>query len=357
MEFYCPTKIYTGVNALDALKTHAAQRVLVVTDRYFSQSGKAAQIGHLVPGAQVEIFDEVEPDPSAELAAKGAALCSRFCPELLIALGGGSPMDCAKGIRLAASEPMTFIAIPTTAGSGSEVTSFSILTHGGVKQVVLDPLLRPDAAVLDPGLLDAIPRSLLADTGMDLVAHGLEAVAATGHNGFTDALALQAVSLAMENLLPAWQGDKSVRGKLQEAATMAGMAFDNAGLGLCHAMAHVLGGAFHLPHGRLCAMILPSVIGINAEAAAPQYARMAKACGIEGVTERLLVQNLQKAIVRLRTAMGMPATLEQAGVDWAQVQKRQAELVEAVLADSCCKTNPIPVTASLAAKLLKAVSR
>ena len=171
MEFYCPTKIYTGVCALDALKTYAAQRVLVVTDRYFSQSGKAAQIGHLVPGAQVEIFDEVEPDPSAELAAKGAALCSRFCPELLIALGGGSPMDCAKGIRLAASEPMTFIAIPTTAGSGSEVTSFSILTHGGVKQVVLDPLLRPDAAILDPGLLDAIPRSLLADTGMDLVAH------------------------------------------------------------------------------------------------------------------------------------------------------------------------------------------
>lgn len=357
MEFYCPTKIMTGDGALNALTQYTAKRVLVVTDRYFSQSGKAAQIGHLIPGAQVEIFDQVEPDPSAELVAKGAALCASFQPELLIALGGGSPMDCAKGIRMASDRAMIFIAIPTTAGSGSEVTSFSILTHSGIKQVVLDPLLRPDAAILDAGLLDALPQSLLADTGMDLLAHSLEAVAATGHNGFTDALAAYAVSTVLEHLLSAWQGNRAVRGKLQEAATMAGMAFDNAGLGLCHAIAHVLGGAFHIPHGRLCAMLLPPVIAANAPAAAAQYAWLAKACGVEAATQRLLVRNLQAAIVRLRTAMGMPSTLERAGVDPLQVQKRQPELVEAVLADRCCKTNPVPVTAQLVEQVLKAVSR
>ena len=357
MEFYCPTKIITGEGALNTLKHYIVKRVLIVTDRYFSRSGKAAEIGHLVPGAQVEIFDQVEPDPSAQLAAKGAALCAEFKPELLIALGGGSPMDCAKGIRMASDLAMTFIAIPTTAGSGSEVTSFSILTHEGIKQVVLDPILRPDVAILDAALLGALPQSLLADTGMDLLAHGLEAVAATGHNGFTDALAGQAVSLALEHLLTAWQGDRSVRGKLQEAATMAGMAFDNAGLGLCHAMAHVLGGVFHIPHGRLCAMLLPHVIAANTPAAAAQYAWLAKVCGVEAATQRLLVKNLQTAIVRLRTAMGMPATLERAGVDPVQVQKRQSELVEAVLADRCCKTNPVPVTARLAEQVLKAVTR
>ncbi len=357
MVFSCPTKIYSGEGALDVLKTFSAGRVLVVTDRYFSQSGKAMELGSLVPGAQVEIFDRVEPDPSAELVAQGSGLCARFQPDLLIALGGGSPMDCAKGIRLASPHPMTFVAIPTTAGSGSEVTSFSILTHQGVKQVLVDPLLRPDVAILDKHLLDALPRSLLADTGMDLLAHALEAVVATKRTGFTDALATYAVSAVLDDLLSAWQGDMAVRGRLQECATMAGLAFDHSGLGLCHAVAHVLGGAFHLPHGRLCAMILPAVIACNAPAAGTAYARLAGACGIEGATEKLRIRNLQQTIIRLRTAMAMPATLEQAGIPPEEVEARRETLVEDILADGCCGTNPVPVTARLAEQVLKAVTR
>lgn len=334
------------------LRKQTAKRVLVVTDQYFSRSGKALEIGNLVPGAEVRVFDEVTPDPAAELAAKGAALCVQFRPELLIALGGGSPMDCAKGIRLAAGIPMTFAAIPTTCGSGSEVTSFSILTSGCVKHALVEESLRPDLAILDDTLLSSIPQSLLADTGMDLLAHCLEAVAARKRNGFTDAFAAHGAMTVLEKLRPAWEGTGEHRGHLLEAACMAGMAFDNAGLGLCHAMAHVLGGAYHIPHGRLCAMLLPHVMEANADTARGAYARLARVCGLSGATERLSLRNLITAIVRLRTSLGMPATLRQAGADCTELQK----LVPDILQDACCATNPVPPTAAVIGRILKAVS-
>ncbi len=347
--FHCPTKIFTGEHALDALKDCKAARVLVVTDGYFSKIGKALEIGKMVPGAEVKIFDKVLPDPTAELAAEGAALCRTFQPDLLIALGGGSPMDCAKAIRMASGLSMTFYAIPTTAGSGSEVTSFSVLTKDGVKHPLVDGSLRPDAAILDSGLLESLPASLVADTGMDLLAHCVEAMAATNRSGFTDAMAFHGTMTAMTELPSAYSGDRQARGKLLEAATMAGMAFDNAGLGLCHAAAHVLGGAYHLPHGRLCAMLLPHVMTVNTSA---QYFRLAKLCGLSAATERLTLRNLTAAIVRLRSSLGMPATLRQAGVDPADIM----ELIPLVLADGCCKTNPVSVTETMVKQVLQAVS-
>lgn len=352
MQFHCPTRIVTGPDALDYLRTIRASRVLVVTDSFFSGSGKALEIGQRVPGARVEIFDQVTPDPPAELAARGAALCEHLRPELLIALGGGSPMDCAKGIRLACSLPMTFAAIPTTSGSGSEVTSFSILTHGGVKHAVVDEDLRPDVAILDDSLLAALPAGLIADTGMDLLTHCLEAAAARNRSGMTDALAFYAARVTLENLAASWQGDRRVRGRLHEAAAMAGMAFDNAGLGLCHAMAHVLGGVLHLPHGRLCAMLLPPVMAANTGALG-QYARLAWACGLGGATERLSLRNLTGAIVRLRTTLQMPGTLRQADVTQ---ELDEASVVRAVLKDPCCGTNPEPVTEPMIRRVLRAVS-
>ena len=350
--FHCPTKIYTGDHALEALKNCKAQRVLVVTDSWFSQNGKAMEIGSMVSGAEVRIFDKVQPDPSAELAAEGAALCATYHPDLLIALGGGSPMDCAKAIRLASGQNMTFYAIPTTAGSGSEVTSFSVLTKDGVKHPLVDPSLRPDAAILDSSLLESLPPSLVADTGMDLLAHCVEAVAAKNANGFTNALAIHGVVTALEALPDAYGGNGCARGRLLEAATMAGMAFDNAGLGLCHSVAHVLGGACHLPHGRLCAMILPHVMAVN-QSALHQYAQLAKACGLSGPTEKLSLRNLTAAIVRLRQKLSLPASLSQAGVSL----ENMADLVPAILSDGCCGTNPEPVTEIMAEQVLRAVVR
>lgn len=351
-EFYCPTKIYSGEWALDILKTCKASRVLVITDRFFSASGKAAEVAGHVPGAQVEIFDEVQPDPPVELAARGAARCRAFQPELLLALGGGSVMDCAKAIRLAAELPMTFVAIPTTSGSGSEVTSFSILTHRGVKQPLVDPAVRPDIAILDDGLLTALPEQLIADTGMDLLAHCMEALGAKNRSGFTDALAYHGASVLLGHLQASFSGDRRVRGMLHECACMAGMAFDNAGLGLCHAVAHALGGETHLPHGRLCAMLLPPVMELNAAAVMGSYAHLARICGCGGATERLALRNLIAAIERLRGALGQPATLREAGV----ARLDRDAVVAAALADPCCATNPVPVTGAMVHQVLQAVA-
>ncbi len=356
-EFSCSTKLYAGPDALDALARYPAQRVLVVTDSYFSGSGLALSVGRRVAGAQVEIFDKVTPDPPAALAAEGAAVCRRFQPQLLLALGGGSPMDCAKAIRLAADMPMIFIAIPTTSGSGSEVTAFSILTHDGVKHPLVDAALRPDAAILDDSLLSDLPPHLVADTGMDLLAHGCEALAAVNRSAFSDALAMAAVQTALEKLAASYHGDRSARGDLHQAAAMAGMAFDNAGLGVCHALAHALGGAFHIPHGRLCAMLLPHVLAFNSAAALPQYAALARRCGLSAPTERMALRNLTASIVRLRTALQMPATLSQAGVMQEDLEKSGPRILEAALADRCCETNPVPVTRQAVDRILKAVSQ
>lgn len=351
-EFYCPTKIWSGPDALEILQTFSAQRVLVVTDRYFSANGTAEAVGRRVPGAEVRVFDQVEPDPSVELAARGAAVCRAFRPQLLLALGGGSAMDCAKAICLAVEEPMTFWAIPTTSGSGSEVTAFSILTHNGSKHPLVDPAVRPDGAILDDSLLAALPPALIADTGMDLLAHCVEALGATNRSAITDALALQGASILLGHLQASFDGDRRVRGLLHEAATMAGMAFDNGGLGMCHAMAHALGGATHLPHGRLCAMLLPHVMERNAEAVVGQYGQLSRVCGLGGVTDRLALRNLTAAITRLRVALGLPGTLREAG---AEVTDREG-IVRAALADPCCRSNPVPVTETLLRELLEAVA-
>lgn len=356
-EFCCSTKLYTGTNALSALKNYPARRVMLVTDQFFSQSGTAQRITSMFSGAESLIFDQVTPDPSADLAARATAECRKFRPEVLVALGGGSPMDCAKAVRLAAENPMTFIAIPTTSGSGSEVTAFSILTHDGVKHPLVDPVMRPDAAILDESLVAKLPLSLVADTGMDLLAHCVEAVCARGRNGFTDALACHAAGRVFSFLHESWKGENGVRMAVHEAAAMAGVAFDNAGLGLCHALAHSLGGVFHLPHGRLCAMLLPHVIAYNEACASEAYTMLAKACGIQTSTRKMAVRSLSAAISRLRQSLQLPGSLTQAGLSAAELAAAKEAVVSAALADPCCGSNPAPVTEAGVVAIYEAVSR
>lgn len=338
--FDCKPQIFYGEGALEQLRHCQGRSVLVVTDRYFAQSGLAQSIGSRIPGAAVTIFSDVTPDPSAELAAQGAAICAQHRHDILIALGGGSPMDCAKGIVYVQEHRPLFVAIPTTSGTGSEVTSFSILSHNGVKHPIVDKALLPDWAILDPSLLQQLPKTLIADAGMDVLAHCLEAMASKNASPFSDGYAAMAFRWCYQNLPRSYDGDLSVRGLIHGAATMAGLAFDHAGLGISHALAHALGGRFHVAHGRLNGILLPAVLEYNGSVCLGKYAELARVAGIEGSTDRLLLRNLVTALKRLRRRLDLPETLTAAGVTPSELDGAIPDLVTAALADPCSAANP-----------------
>ena len=338
--FSCDTQIITG-SARTVLSGLGGKRLLFVADPYF-KDGIAQGLAE-ASGAVVAYFFDVEPDPSVTLAAKGAALVKDFQPDTVVALGGGSAMDCAKAMVYFSGSDASLVAIPTTSGSGSEVTDFAVLTHGQTKYPLVDSRLQPEAAILDSDLLKELPPMLIADCGFDILAHALEAYVALNAGAITDALAAEAFSVAYALLPASFAGNRQVRQKIHNASTMAGMAFSQAGLGLCHALAHALGGMFHVPHGRLNAILLPAVISLNAHTAGAKYAALARKAGLGGSADTIAVRNLKNALIHLRKQLQLPATLQQAGIDPRRIDSSMAELVSTVLKDPCCKTNPILV--------------
>ena len=354
-EFFCATRILTG-EAGQILASLKPRRLLVVTDPFFMDNGKAQALAEAAGAECWELFGEVEPDPPVELTAKGTARLKAFAPDAVVALGGGSAMDCAKAMVYFSGLKPRLIAVPTTSGSGSEVTDFAVLTHGKSKHPLVDDSLQPYAAVLDEGLLTGLPKTLIADTGFDVLAHALEAYVATGASELSDALAKEAFSVAFAHLPASYGGTTAVRGRIHMAATMAGVAFSNAGLGLCHAMSHALGGMFHVPHGRLNAVLLPAVVGCNALVAGAKYARIARGAGLCGAAETVAVRNLKNGLCRLRRELSLPETLRQAGVDPRKLHGYRDALVKAVLEDPCCKTNPLTVEDFMVRKLLEEVA-
>ena len=351
MEQFAVKPVITfGTGALAALEELPGERVLVITDGFLAKSGLLDKVLAHLKGRTVEIFDQVVPDPPIDLVAKGARALADFKPRTVVAFGGGSPMDCAKamllfGKKLGAPGEITFAAVPTTAGTGSEVTSFAVLTDPvrGIKYPLVDDELLPDQAILDPALLAEVPPAVTADTGMDVLTHAAEAYVAKGASPYSDALAEKAFTLAWENLRPAWesQGESRAKRQMLLASNLAGMAFNAAGLGLSHSMAHALGGRFHIPHGRLNAMLLPHVIRFNAarRETAERYAALAKTCGLTPTA-----RGLAFAIERLRGRLEQPGRLSECGVDAKQVRACGDEIAAAALADLCAPSNPRPVT-------------
>ena len=354
--FGMQTRIFSGAGAVSALGGFGAKRVFVVTDPYFYQNGTAARVAEMCHAECVEFFSDVRPDPTVELAAAGTARLKEFSPDLVVALGGGSAMDCAKAMVYFEGSGLRLVAIPTTSGSGSEVTDFAILTHADVKHPLVDEKLRPWAAILDSDLLTELPRGLIADTGFDVLAHALEAAVARDGGAFSDALARAAFCTAWRELPRSYRGEQGARLPMHEAATMAGMAFTHAGLGLCHAMAHALGGKFHVPHGRLNAILLPAVIGFNAQSSGAKYGDFAHSAGIGGSVEAIAVRNLRGNLCRLRRELGLPETLAEAGVEPAAVRAAGSEIVAAALADPCCATNPRAADTGAVAQILAEVT-
>ena len=355
-EFSCKTKIVCGSGAVSALGTMNAKRLMVVADPFFVKNGTAERVAAQSGAQEVEIFADVTPDPSVALAAKGTARVKEFRPDVIAALGGGSAMDCAKAMVYFSGMDPKLVAIPTTSGSGSEVTDFAVLTHEGIKHPLIDPRLAPDLAILDDALLQEMPKSLIADAGFDVLAHALEGFVGINASPVTDALAKDAFCSAFASLPASFAGNKTVRLKIHTAATMAGIAFTQAGLGLCHAVSHTLGGMYHISHGRLNAILLPEVINCNAHASGAKYALLARAAGLSGSADTVAVRNLKNALIRLRRELQLPQTLAQAGVDPRDIWRNMDAIVKAVLEDPCCKTNPIKVEDFMVRQVLEAVT-
>ena len=333
-----------------------SKRILLVADPYFTKDGTARTIAGLSGAEAVEVFDKIVPDPTIQQVAEGAALVRKFQPDTIVALGGGSTMDCAKAMAYFSELPLQFVAIPTTSGSGSEVTDFAVITHADAKHPLIDQKMQPDVAILDSGLLKQLPQNLIADCGFDVLCHALEGAVATGAGSITDALAREAFCLAYTHLPASFKGDVGVRHHIHLAATMAAMAFSQAGLGLCHAMAHALGGQFHLPHGRLNGILLPQVLECNAPNAGAKYATMARAAGLGGSTDMMAVRNLKNGLIRLRRELKLPQSLAQAGVNGQSLREKREQIIADVLKDPCCDTNPVPVTKEMVESVLDTVA-
>lgn len=354
-QFQCSTRLFYGADALSALEQVQAEKTFIVTDRFFRENGTAERIASRLPGCECTIYSEVLPDPEVSAIAQAGARFAESGANVIVALGGGSVLDCAKALCFFARQRPMLIVIPTTSGTGSEVTSFSILTHDGIKHPLVDDSLRPDWAILDESLLSSLPASLIADSGMDLISHTLEAIAAANASPFTDALAIGALHTALRCLPGSFAGNTEHRGEIHAAATMAGLAFDRAGLGACHALSHALGGRFHVAHGRLNAVLLPAVMQLNQPAAQARYANAARACGIAYSNDQMAFRALLQQLRQLRRTLNLPQTLEQAGIAPAQLAAHRSELAQAAMEDPCIRTNPIAPTANRLAQLLDEV--
>lgn len=358
--FRLATHVRLGHDAINALAEFASCRVLLVTDEFLSTTDIFAQVkSHL--GEQATVFTGVTPNPTISQIAKGLAVYFDAHPDVVIAYGGGSVMDAAKAMHKAALDSGRgasggIVAIPTTSGSGSEVTSFAVVTDEASHTKL--PMVSPDMvarlAILDPAVVVGVPPHVTADSGMDVLTHAIEAYVSRDACDFSDALVEKAVSLVFEHLPRCYIAgeDLSARSHMHNASCMAAMAFDNAGLGITHSLAHALGGHYPIAHGRLNAMLLRPVIAFHAdrsEWAASRYARLGRVVSPEA-QGRAAVMTLLTAIEKLNRRLGIPGRLSDLGVSSADLSRDLPDLVQAALADGCTKTNPVnPSSDDLAA--------
>ena len=400
-----PPRIYHGWGCLGPALADLAgrKRAMIVTDRTMVDLGMAGRVADQLreQGLSVEIFADVKPDPDLDAVEAGMRVMRAAKPDVILALGGGSPIDAAKIMWLLYEQPETdfnalsmrfldikkrivrteplgrhawFVAVPTTSGTGSEVTPFAVITgRDGQKYPIADYVLTPTIAIVDAELAARQPKGLTAAGGLDAVSHAMEALVSVCATDFTSGQAIDALRLLFTHLPTAWkEGEKNrhAREQVHMAATLAGMAFANAFLGICHSLAHKLGARFHLPHGVANALVLPHVIRFNADEtghrlsafprydrpqAIERYARAADALGLGGTTAEDKVERLAQAVERLREQVGMPATLQEAHVDETFFRSSLDSLAEQAFDDQCTGANPrAPLIADLRSIYLKA---
>ncbi|MCH5166129.1 MAG: bifunctional acetaldehyde-CoA/alcohol dehydrogenase [Clostridiales bacterium] len=390
--FRAPEKVYFKKGcmpvALQELKDMGKKRVFIVTDEFLFKSGFSKQVSDRLNemGIVNTTFSDVQPDPTLASAKKGAEAMRSFEPDTVIAFGGGSALDAGKIMWVLYEHPEVdfadmamrfmdirkrvyrfpemgkkayFVAITTTAGTGSEVTPFAVITdeQTGLKYPIADYELLPKMAICDPALMMGIPKGLTANSGYDAMVHALEAVASVMSSDFANGMAKEAIKLIFEYLPRAYKNgqDETARAEMAYAATMAGMAFANAFLGVCHSMAHKLGSYHHLPHGMANALLLPQVMRFNAaEAPAkmgtfPQYdhpvclrryAEIAEMVGIKGKTDEEKFEKLIVKLVDLRKTVGLPESIKAAGVPEDKFLSELDAMSRDAFDDQCTGANP-----------------
>ena len=392
--FTLPRDLYHGKGALEALKTLKGTRAMVCVG-----GGSMKRFGFLdkvvaylqEAGMQVELFEGIEPDPSVDTVMRGAEAMAKFQPDWIIAIGGGSPIDAAKAMWIKYEYPeitfeemcvvfgipelrkkARFCAIPSTSGTATEVTAFSVITDykKGIKYPLADFEITPDVAIVDPDLAETMPKKLVAHTGMDAMTHAIEAYVSTANSEFTDPLAIFAITMIQNNLVGSYGGDMAKRASMHNAQCLAGMAFSNALLGIVHSMAHKTGAIFedlgaHIIHGAANAMYLPKVIAFNAknETAKKRYGVIADYMGLGGANDDEKVANLIAYLRGMNDALNIPQCIKNYGLDSLPCEngfipeeiflERLPEIAKNAVADACTGSNPRSITPEEMEKLLK----
>ena len=402
--FKIPNKIYFEAGSLGYLeKMPDISKAFIVTDEGMVKLGYVDKVLYYLRKREKyvhsQIFAEVESDPSFETIKKGVEMMNNFQPDVIIALGGGSPIDAAKGMWLFYEHPdadiegmklkfmdirkrtykfpklgtkAQMVAIPTTSGTGSEVTSFAVITdkEKNKKYPLADYELTPDVAIVDTDLVMSLPKSITADTGMDVLTHALEAYVSNMASDYTDGLAEKAVELVFKNLRDAYNdgSNKYAREKMHNSSTIAGMAFTNAFLGVCHSMAHKIGAEFHLPHGRINAILLPYVIKYNGVddptkfvsfpkyeyyVAKHKYAEISRRMNFPAFTDDEGLESLVREVDKLRADVGIPKSFKEAGIDEKEWLAKVDILADRAFEDQCTSANPrVPLVSEIKQILL-----
>ena len=379
--FTLPRDIYHGKGCLEELKNLKGKKAfLVVGGGSMKRQGFLDKAVHYLKdgGMEVEVFEGVEPDPSVETVMRGAEAMRKFEPDWIVSMGGGSPIDAAKAMWAFYEYPETtfedlitpfsfpelrqkakFAAIPSTSGTATEVTAFSVITNyqTGVKYPLADFNITPDVAIVDPDLVMGLPVKQVAYTGMDALTHAIEAYVSTLNGPFTDPLALQAIEMVLDYLPASYNGNTHAREEMHYAQCLAGMAFSNALLGIVHSMAHKTGAAFstgHIPHGCANAIYLPYVIRYNAKdtVAADRYAEIARRMGLEGRSRQALINSLCAKINEFNEKLNIPKTLKEFGINEDEFKEKVDRIAELAVGDACTGSNPREIDPANMAKLL-----
>ena len=373
--FTLPRDIYFGEGSLEVLKSIKGKKALIVSGgSSMKKFGFLQRVEDYLKeaGLEVQLFEGVEPDPSVETVMAGAQAMRDFEPDWIVSIGGGSPIDAAKAMWIFYEYPdftfeeaiipfnipelrqkARFIAIPSTSGTATEVTAFSVITDykKKVKYPLADFNITPDIAIVDPDMAQTMPKTLTAHTGMDALTHAIEAYTASLRSNFSDPLALKAIEMVRDNLVNSYSGDKKARNEMHEAQCLAGMAFSNALLGIVHSMAHKTGAVFHIPHGCANAIFLPYVIEYNRKVCEDRYANIARMLKLEGNNDGELTDSLIGMINDLNTALEIPHTLKEYGVTLEEFESNVDYISENAVLDACTGSNPREIDAATMKKL------